>query len=387
MSQAASIKLLIINPGSTSTKLALYQGESPLATDHYRDPEPLWGATAHHSAAELAQFSHIADQFDLRCADINKLLHEKGTPLADLDVLVGRGGLFLRPIKSGTYAVTPEMLTEMRAGDPSGQWEHASNLGILLAQAVADAANKAQGRSIPTYTVDPPTVDELQDIARVSGWPEIPRRALAHVLSVKAAGRRARHDLGKPYADLNLVISHLGGGISVTAHQRGRIIDQNQALDGEGPFSPERSGGLPVGDLARICYSGQYSYEEIKHKIAGGGGLVAHLGTNDAQEVERRIAAGDEPARLIFCAMAYTIGKEVGRMAAALGCRPDALVFTGDLAHSEMLIGWLREQVSWIAPILVYPGSDEMFALARGAYRALLGVEPVQQYGVAAGMV
>ena len=385
MSQPANqttIKLLIINPGSTSTKLALYQGERLLpSAEAYRDPEPLWSATARHSAAQLAQFSHIADQFAMRDADITALLQQQDTQLTDLDVVVGRGGLFLHPIKSGTYLVTSEMLTEMRAGDPSGQWEHASNLGILLAQAIADKAGRVQGCTIPTYTVDPPTVDELQDLARVSGWPETPRRALAHVLSVKAAGRRASRDLGKPYPDLSLVISHLGGGISVTAHRQGQMIDENQALDGEGPFSPERSGGLPVGDLARICFSGQYSYAEIKHKIAGGGGLVAHLDTNDAQEVERRIAAGDEPAHLIFRAMAYTIAKEVGRMAAALGSRPDALVFTGDLAHSAMLIGWLREQLAWLAPILVYPGSDEMQALARGAYRALLGIESLQQYG------
>lgn len=377
----AAIKLLIINPGSTSTKLALYQGEAgPRTTETYHDPELLWSATARHSAQQLARFSRIADQFAMRDADITALLEEKGTRLNDLDVVVGRGGLFLKPIKSGTYLVTPEMLAEMQQGDPSGQWEHASNLGILLAQAVADDAGKAQGRIIPTYTVDPPTVDELQDIARVSGWPEVPRRALAHVLSLKAAGRRASHDLGKPYAALNLVISHLGGGISVTAHRQGQMIDENQALDGEGPFSPERSGGLPVGDLARICFSGQYNYAQIKHKIAGGGGLVAHLGTNDAQEVERRIGTGDEHARLIFRAMAYAIAKEVGRMAAALGSRPDALIFTGDLAYSEMLIGWLREQLAWLAPILVYPGSDEMLALARGAYRALLGLEPPKRY-------
>ncbi len=380
MSQPASIKLLIINPGSTSTKLALYQGEpAPPGEDAY--PQPLWSEAAHHSATQLAQFSHIVDQFDMRYADITKLLQEKGTRLTDLDVVVGRGGLFLRRIKSGTYMVTPEMLAEMQAGDPRGQWEHASNLGILLANAIAEQAGSTQGRTIPTYTVDPPTVDELQDLARVSGWPEAPRRALAHVLSVKAAGRRAGHDLGKPYAALNLVISHLGGGISVTAHRQGQMIDENQALDGEGPFAPERSGGLPVGDLARICFSGDYSYAEIKHRIAGGGGLVAHLSTNDAQEVERRIAAGDVHARLIFRAMAYAIGKEVGRMAAALGSQPDALVFTGDLAHSAMLIGWLREQVAWLAPILIYPGTDEMLALARGAYRAQLGVEQVQQYG------
>ncbi len=378
----ATIKLLIINPGSTSTKLALYQGARSLpSAEAYRDPAPLWSATARHSADQLAQFSHSADQFTMRDADITALLQQQDTQLTDLDVVVGRGGLFLHPIKSGTYLVTPAMLAEMRAGDPSGQWEHASNLGILLAQSVAEAAGRVQGRTIPTYTVDPPTVDEMQDIARVTGWPETPRRALAHVLSVKAAGRRASHDLGKPYAALNLVISHLGGGISITAHRQEQMIDENQALDGEGPFSPERSGGLPVGDLARICFSGQYSYAKIKHKIAGGGGLVAHLGTNDAQEVERRIAAGDEHARLIFRAMAYTIGKEVGRMAAALGSRPDALVFTGDLAHSAMLTSWLREQLAWLAPILIYPRSDEMLALARGAYRALLGIEQAQQYG------
>jgi butyrate kinase len=284
----------------------------------------------------------------------------------------------LRPIPSGTYIVNDRMVEELSS--PNKEREHASNLGGLLSRHIAARAG------VPAFIVDPVAVDEFDDIARVSGLPEIERKSLSHALNLKAAARRAAASLGRPYGDLNLVVVHLGGGISVTAHRRGRQIDVNQALDGTGPFAPERSGGLPVGDVVRMCfgrppYEGlSLTYEQMFKKLAGQGGLVAHLGTNNAMEVERRIGAGDEHARLIYEAMAYQIAKEIGAMATVLKGEVDALVMTGALAHSEMLMGWIRERVSWIGPILVFPGEDEMLALAQGALRVLRGEEAPKQY-------
>ena len=244
----------------------------------------------------------------------------------------------------------------------------------------------ASRAGIPAYIVDPVCVDEFDDIARVSGLPEIERRSLSHALNLKAVARRAAEDLSRPYSDLNLVVVHMGGGISVTAHRWGRMIDVNQALDGTGPFAPERAGGLPVGDVVRMCYGVhpygdlELTYEEMFRKLAGRGGLVAHLGTNNAIEVEARIDAGDARARLVYEAMAYQIAKEIGAMATTLKGRVDAIVLTGGLAHSEMLLGWIRERVSWIGPVMVYPGEDEMLALAQGALRVLRGEEKAKTY-------
>jgi butyrate kinase len=270
------------------------------------------------------------------------------------------------------------MISELGRRDK--EREHASNLGAPLAFEIANRTG------IPAFIVDPVCVDEFDDIARVSGLPEIERQSLSHALNLKATARRAARDLGRPYPELNLVVAHLGGGISVTAHRRGRMVDVNQALDGGGPFSPERSGGLPVGDVVRMCfgvapYEGlSLTYEQMFKKLAGQGGLVAHLGTNSAVEVERRIEAGDAHARLIYEAMAYQIAKEIGAMATVLCGDVDAVVLTGGVAHSEMLVGWIRQRVQWIAPVLVYPGEDEMLALALGALRVLRGEEPSHHY-------
>lgn len=383
MSAAAKpLHLLIINPGSTSTKVALYAYEPSPPTAHPADNlHPVWDETLNHDSAALARFPRIFDQYPLRYQQIADLLRAKGTSLADIDAVIGRGGLLRKQIVSAPYLIDEAMVEEMRTGDPSGQRDHASNLGIILADQFAREASAAQGRPIAAYIVESASVDEMIDVARVTGWPQIERKSLSHILSAKAAANRAAREIGKPYNQLNLVVSHLGGGISVTAHRLGQQIDVNQALDGEGPFSPERSGGLPVGDLARICFSGEFSYAQIRRMIAGQGGLIAHLGTNDAREVERRITVGDEHALLIYRAMAYAIGKYVGAMAAALGSKPDALAFTGALAYSQMLIDWLREQLAWLAPIYVYPGSDEMHALAAAALPALLGLEPARRYG------
>jgi butyrate kinase len=358
-------RILVINPGSTSTKVAVYDDEQPLFVDRLR-----------HSSAEIAQFPHVADQYLFRLKTVRGFLEEKGIPLDSLDAVVGRGGL-LRPIPSGTYAVNERMLADLRA--PKAR-EHASNLGAILAHEIASRAN------VPAFVVDPVCVDEFEPIARISGLPEIERRSLSHALNLKATARRAAQDLDRSYDELSLVMVHLGGGISVTAHRGGRMVDVNQALDGTGPFSPERSGGLPVGDVVRMCYAvppyedERLSYDQMFKQIAGQGGLVAHLGTNSAVAVERRMADGDEHARLVYEAMAYQIAKEIGAMATVLHGEVDAVVITGGLAHSEILVQWVRERVAWIAPVMLYPGEDEMLALVQGTLRVLRGQEAAQQY-------
>jgi len=361
-------RILVINPGSVSTKVALYENESPVFVE-----------TINHSVEEIASFPHIADQRGSRRDAILKLLKSRNVSFDSLDAVVGRGGVSLKPIECGTYLVNDAMLKDLK--HPKGR-EHPSDLGVLIAHEIASKAG------VPTFTVDPVVVDELDDVARISGLPEIERRSLSHALNLKAAARKAAKELGKNYEDLNLVVVHMGGGISVTAHRRGRMVDVNQALDGTGPFSPERAGGLPVGDVIRMCYSippydkVHYTYEEMFKKIAGKGGLVAHLGTNDAREVERRIAAGDKYAKLVYEAMAYQIAKEIGGMATVLNGDVDAIVITGGLAQSEMLVSWLKERVGYIARVMVYPGEDEMLAMAQGALRVLRGEEKARIYGL-----
>jgi len=359
-------RLLVINPGSTSTKIAVYDDEQPLFVE-----------TLRHSSEEIVAFPHILDQYDFRLKAVLEFLEGKQIRLDSLSAVVGRGGL-LRPIPSGTYQVNDKMVADLSRRNK--EREHASSLGGLLARDIAGQVG------VPAFIVDPVAVDEFDDLARISGLPEIERKSIGHALNVKSAGRRAALDLGRPYPELNLVVVHLGGGISVYAHRKGRMVDVNQAVDGTGPFAPERSGGLPVGDVLRMCfgvhpYEGLHiTYEEMCKKLAGKGGLVAHLGTNNAQEVERRINAGDDHARLIYEAMAYQIAKEIGAMATVLKGELDAIVITGGVAHSKMLLGWIRDRVSWIAPILVYPGEDEMLALAQGALRVLKGEETARQY-------
>jgi len=360
------MRLLVINPGSTSTKVAVYQ-----------DEQPLFEETLRHSSQDIGAFSHILDQYQFRLDAVLNLLREQNVSLDSLDAIVARGGL-LRPIPSGTYGVNDLMVSDLR--NRNKEREHASSLGGLLAFDLAERVG------LPAFIVDPVCVDELDDLARVAGLPEIERKSLSHALNLKAVARRAALDLGRPYSELNLVIAHLGGGISVTAHRQGRMVDVNQALDGTGPFAPERSGGLPVGDVVRMCYAEEpygdlvLSYDQMFRKLAGKGGLVAHLGTNNAVEVESRILAGDENARLVYEAMAYQIAKEVGAMATVLKGRVDAIVITGGVARSEMLLDWIGERVAWIAPLLVYPGEDEMLALVQGILRVLQGEEQAREY-------
>jgi butyrate kinase len=359
-------RLLVINPGSTSTKVAVFEDEQPLFVE-----------TLRHSSQDIAAFPHVLDQYEFRLQSILELLRSRGVMISSLAAVVARGGL-LRPIASGTYSVNSRMVEELSRRD--SEREHASGLGAPLADEIASLVG------VPAYIVDPVCVDEFDDLARISGLPEIERRSLSHALNLKAVARRAAEDLSRSYGELSLVITHMGGGISVTAHRRGKMVDVNQALDGTGPFAPERAGGLPVGDVVRMCfgihpYEGLHlTYEEMFRKLAGQGGLAAHLGTNDAVEVEARIKVGNTRARLVYQAMAYQIAKEIGAMATVLRGEVDAVILTGGLAHSEMLLAWIKERVAWIGPVLVYPGEDEMLALAQGALRVLRGEEPAKEY-------
>lgn len=352
-------RILAINPGSTSTKIGLFEDETPLFVE-----------TIRHDAGELAQYAHIFDQYPLRRDAVLQAVDKHGIPFESLDAVAGRGGI-LRPVASGTYRVNEHMLADLK--EP-GEREHASNLGAVIAKEIAQRAG------VEAFVVDPISVDEFDDIARISGLPEIERKSLSHALNMKAIGRRVAKELGGEYHEMNFVIAHVGGGISVSAHRKGRMVDLNQALDGTGPFSPERAGGLPVGDLVRMCYSGRYTYPQMMRKIVGQGGLVAHLGTNNAEEVERRIEAGDVHARLIYEAMAYQIAKEIGLAATVLYGQVDAILLTGGLARSAMLVGWIIPRVEWIAPVRVYPGEGELLAMTQGVLRVLRGEEPAKEY-------
>ncbi|HHW55278.1 MAG: butyrate kinase [bacterium] len=355
----AKERILVINPGSTSTKIALFQGE-----------DLLFAETLHHSSQELGTCRRVIDQLPLRWRSLENFLQEKRIDLGSLAAVVGRGGV-LAPVEGGTYIVNREMVTELREA-PRG--DHASNLGALLANEIATKVG------IPAYIVDPVVVDELEPIARVSGMAGINRRSIFHALNQKAVARRAARELGRSYTEMNLLVAHLGGGISVGVHSNGRVIDVNNALDGDGPFSPERSGSVPVGDLVRLCFSGKLTEREIYRNIVGGGGLVGYLGSNDAREIEERINQGEEEARFYYEAMAYQIAKEIGAAATVVKGDVDAIVLTGGLAHSSMLTAWIRDRVSFLAPVLIYPGEGELEALVQGALRVLRGEEKAKVY-------
>lgn len=354
------MKIFVINPGSTSTKVAFFDGA-----------QCLWTETQRYDAAELESFASVMDQEGFRYDRITRILKDKNVEPSSFAAVVGRGGL-LKPIPGGTYRVGGRMLEDLKS---MAYGSHASNLGAPLAVRFAAAAG-----DVPAFIVDPVVVDELADEARVSGLPEIERISIFHALNQKAVARRAADDLRKPLSECRLVVAHMGGGISVGAHCGGRVIDVNNALNGEGPMSPERSGSLPVGALAAFCFSGRYSLTEVQRMICGRGGLVAHLGTNDLREVEARIAAGDEKAALVFKALSLQIAKEIGACAAVLKGEVDAIVLTGGLAYSDRLCEALTARVGFIARILRYPGEDEMQALAEGALRVLEGKESALDY-------
>lgn len=347
----AEFKVLVINPGSTSTKIAVYRNEIPALV-----------RTIVHSDEDMQPFHGrpVLHQIAFRKAAIEDELRDGGITLAGFHAVVGRGGL-MRPVPSGVYSVTDEMLDELRLA-PFG--EHASNMGAFLARAIADEAN------VEAFVVDPVSVDELSDMARISGSALVPRRSLSHALNTKAVARRYAIQAGKPYRDLRLVIAHLGSGISVSAHEHGRMIDVNLAGQ-EGPFSTERCGGLQLLGVVELCFSGRLTERQVWDAFIREGGIYSYLGTKDLAEVERRIAAGDANAELVFDAMVYQIAKEIGAMATVLHGRVDALIVTGGMARSRRITKQLRAAVGWIAPIVVYPGEDELEALAEGVLRVL----------------
>jgi len=350
--------ILVINPGSTSTKLSIFKGEDCVITSNLT-----------HRSDEINKFEKIYDQKYMRTNLILQWLTQESISLEDLIAVVGRGGL-LRPMPGGTYDITPKMLEDLKIGF---QAEHASNLGGVIAFEIAKKVN------IPAFIVDPVAVDEILDVARISGLPEIPRRSLVHALNIKAVTRRVCTKLHKSFDNSTYVVAHIGGGISVSPVKNGRILDVNNANE-EGPFSPERAGGLPVGDLAKMAFSGEYTLKQLKKKLTGEGGLVAYLNTNDGRIVDRMIEAGDEKAELIFKAMAYQIAKEIGAMATVVSGRIDAIILTGGLAHNKRLTTWIGKMVSFIAPVELVPGEDEMLALAQGALRILNGEEKAKNY-------
>jgi butyrate kinase len=360
MSQRLPHRLLIINPGSTSTKIALFEGGRPLVSQ-----------TLRHPTEKLKRFPKVYDQYAFRRQIIMDWMQTEGIAPATLAAVVGRGGI-LRPIAGGTYQVNQRMLADLQTGTFG---EHAANLGAPLASEIAD-----QGGSIPAFIVDPVVVDEMNPVARISGMSGMARRSLFHALNQKAVARRASRDLGTTYEQVNLILVHLGGGVTVGAHERGKVIDVNNGLDGEGPMSPERSGTLSSIGLVHLCFSWRYTLPEISRRVVGGGGLVAHLQTNDAQAVEAMVKAGNAHAEMVYRAMAYQVAKEIGRASAALSGRVDRIVLTGGLAHSKLLCSWITERTAWIAPIGLYPGEDEMQALAEGALRVLRGEEEPKVY-------
>ncbi|MDO4319575.1 MAG: butyrate kinase [Bacteroidales bacterium] len=352
------MKLLTINPGSTSTKIAVFNDLDPELTINIK-----------HTVDELSHFARVSDQFEYRRDLVLNTLRENGIPL-QFDAIVGRGGL-LKPIEGGVYEVNDVMLSEME----HPMRNHASNLGCRLA---SDIAARIPG--CRALTADPGVVDEMDDIARVSGSPLMPRISTWHALNQRAIACRHAAALGTRYEDLNLIIAHLGGGISIGAHRHGRCIDVNNAFDGEGPFSPERAGSLPPGALIDLCYSRRYTREQLKRRISGNAGLAAHLGTTDVAAIVESIEQGDKKAELILNSMIYQISKGIGSAAVALFGRADAILLTGGVAYSDYVVSRIRSRVEFLAPIFVYPGENEMLALASNGVGALNGTIEIKEY-------
>ena len=351
-----SIKTLVINPGSTSTKVGVFEDETLLFEE-----------TLRHPTEEIAKYASVIDQKDFRKAIILDFLKEKNCAPESLNVIVGRGGL-LKPIPGGTYPVSDALLADLKAGV---QGQHASNLGGILAREIGDSLG------IPSYIVDPVVVDELTNKARISGMPELPRRSIFHALNQKAVARRFAKENGKRYEDLNLIVIHMGGGVSVGAHNHGKVVDVNNILDGEGCFSPERSGTVPVGDLVKMCFSGKYTQQEVYKKICGNGG---YLHTNDARTVGKMADEGNAEAKLVWDAFFYQIAKDAGAMAAVLHGQVDQIILTGGIAYNPNTEKYLKEYLGFIAPITVYPGEDELLALCQGALRVMTGEEKPMEY-------
>ncbi len=351
---------LVINPGSTSTKVAIFLNDKLLQEQVLK-----------HDVEELKLFPTIIDQTDFRKQIIIDFLHEHRYTVENIDIFVGRGGI-LKPLKhSGTYLVTENMLEDLRTCKYGA---HASNLGAILAYELAKPLNRS------AYIVDPVCVDEFDDISRISGLKGIDRTSVFHVLNQKAIARRHAKAIGKPYDSLSLIICHLGGGISVGYHHKGRVVDVNNALGGDGPFSPERTGTLPTYPLVDLCFSGKYTKEQVKKMLVGHGGLVSYLGSANGIEIDKKIKSGDKEAEFYFKAMAYNVVKEIGGLYFVAGGKVDGILITGGLAYNDTFINFLKDYINPIHPITVYPGEDEMRALAEGAIRVLRQEEKLQAY-------
>ena len=351
------MKILAINPGSTSTKIAVYQDEKPILVSNIR-----------HTVEELAPFEQVTDQFEFRKQLVLDALAKENIPF-EFDAIIGRGGL-VKPIPGGVYEVNEAM----RRDTKHAMRVHACNLGCLIAAELADMLPGCR-----SFIADPGVVDEMGEMQHITGSALMPRITIWHALNQRAIARRYAREHNTRYEDLNLIICHLGGGISVGSHEHGRCIDVNNALDGEGPFSPERAGTLPAGQLVDLCYSGRFTKDELKRRIQGQAGLAGHLGSTDMMEIERRIEDGDEKAKLVVDAMIYQIGKTIGAAAVPLLGKVDAILVTGGIAHSEYVVPRLKEYISFIAPIHVYPGEDELEALALNALGALRNELPIQE--------
>lgn len=354
-----TFNILVINPGSTSTKVSLF-----------KNADESDGKKIFHSAKELAGFVSVMDQVDYRAALVFEFLTEKGMAIEKLDAVIGRGGL-LDPMEGGVYTVNAEMLALLKSGKNG---RHASNLGAVLAKMVADKAG------CQAFIADPVVVDELHDVSRLSGIPDLPRLSKFHALNHKASARFIASKIGKPYDTCRFIVAHLGGGISVGAHLNGRVIDVNNALDGEGPFSPERAGTLPSGQLLSLALHGGVEEQDLRRMLTGGGGMVAHCGTNDLEELTRRINAGDMHADLVIRAMAYQISKSIAGYGATFHGKVDRIILTGGMANNKGMVRMITERVEYLAPVEIVPGEREMESLAENAFLALIGIVPIKIY-------
>lgn len=353
-----SYRILAINPGSTSTKVALYEEERPLLE-----------TTLRHTTQELSRFGDVIEQLDWRRGLILDLLRQNGIDIDSLAAVIGRGGL-IRPVPGGVYEVNSRMRYDLR----NAQMRHACNLGGLLAAQIAHMAR------VKAYIADPPVVDEMDDCARITGMPMCTRKPIFHALNHRAIARMHCRKSGLAYEKSNLIVAHMGGGISVAAHRQGRVVDVNNALDGDGPFAPDRAGSLPTNELIKVCFSGQYTREELLRFVSSKGGLVAYLGTNSVAEVMQRIEQGDERARKMLDAMCYNISKQIGAMAAALCGRVDGILLTGGIAFNGPVVEYVGQHCSFIAPVTVYPGENELESLAQNALFVLRGEETPKIY-------
>ncbi len=351
------MKIFVINPGSTSTKIAVYE-----------DDKLVWMTGAHHPLNELAVFGSVYEQYEYRKDFILKRLEDAGIAL-DFDIVMARGGL-LKPLNGGVYAVNEKMRHDLI----HAKMEHACNLGALIASDIAEKCG------CEAFIADPVVVDEFQPESRYTGIPGMQRKSIFHALNSKAVSRLYAESIEKKYEDLNLIVAHLGGGISIGAHRKGRVIDVNNALDGEGPFSTERAGTLPAGQLVELCFSGKYTIKQIKQMLSGKGGLTAYLGTNDMITISSKAQEGDMEYKSVVEAMLYTVAKQIGAMFVALNGQVDAIILTGGIAYSDYCIDILRKRIDYLAPIIVKPGENEMESLAYNALGLMRGKLTLQEY-------